>query len=76
MMKTYRKLTQELSNNNNKVESWKHKYKKNEQHTKLEQKQQYGGAKSEKFDNEKLWNYKAYSPNVHNYKSYWYALNP
>jgi hypothetical protein len=27
MMKTYRKSTQELSSNSNKVESWKHKYK-------------------------------------------------
>jgi len=56
-MKTNRKLTQELSSNNNKTESQKTKStntKTNEQCTKLEQKQQCRGVENEKLDNDRL----------------------
>jgi hypothetical protein len=74
-MSTYKKLTHELSNNNIVVESWKPNIentstKTNEQCTKLKQKKQCAIAKSEKFDNDKLWNWKACSPIVHNEKPY------
>jgi hypothetical protein len=56
-MKTNRKLTQELSSNNNQAESQKTKStntKTNEQRTELKQKQQCGGVDNEKLDNDKL----------------------
>jgi hypothetical protein len=81
MMNTYKKLTHELSNKNIVVESWKPKIeststKRNEQCTKLKQKQQCVIAKSEKLDNNKLWNCKACSPIVHNEKPCPASLKP
>jgi hypothetical protein len=65
-MNTHRNLTHELQTitTKPKAKSWKHKQKikKNEKHTKFEQKKQCEGTKSEKLDNDKLWNYKACSP--------------
>jgi len=66
MMNTYRKLTWELSDNNNRVKS--QKQMSNAPNSNKNKKCE--GVENEKLDNDGLWNYKAHSPIFHDEKLY------